>query len=264
MRDTFKRMIAFIIDFNLCMLPVLIILLTLIFTKSLERLPVYGVILLILLFLSPLVLMVLRDVIFKGRSLGKRIFKLYIYDKRSLGASSRKQRLQRNLLIFIYPIDGIALLATGESLGDRVAGTLVLSEAALERCRAERANPEAMAQAAKASNKRAALVIAAVVVLFIVASVIFAYFIFNVIRDTDEYKCAHEYLISSSSFQALDADESDIHIVAASTNLHRSEAGEILSETFTIGFKVKGKTFVVTCHREDGVWKACDECTFFD
>ena len=54
---------------------------------------------------------VLRDVIFKGRSIGKRIFGLYVLDKNTNEPASIKQRIIRNLFFFIYPVDGIILLA---------------------------------------------------------------------------------------------------------------------------------------------------------
>ena len=71
---------------------------------------------------------VLRDVIFKGRSLGKRIFGLYVYDKNSLEKANVRQRCLRNIFFFLYFIDGILLLVTGQTIGDRVAGTLVTTK----------------------------------------------------------------------------------------------------------------------------------------
>jgi len=75
---------------------------------------------------------ILRDVIFKGRSLGKRIFGLYVYDKNSLEQANAKQRCSRNIFFFLYFIDGILLLVTGQTIGDRVAGTLVTSKQGFE------------------------------------------------------------------------------------------------------------------------------------
>ena len=76
----------------------------------------------------PFVMFVLRDVIFKGRSLGKRIFGLYVYDKNSLEKASAKQCFLRNIFFIIYAIDGIILIATGKTVGDRVAGTMVMTK----------------------------------------------------------------------------------------------------------------------------------------
>ena len=85
----------------------------------------YILIFMILVFLYP-VTFVFRDVIFKGRSIGKRIFGLYVLDKNTNEPASIKQRIIRNLFFFIYPIDGIILLATKESIGDKAVNTIVV------------------------------------------------------------------------------------------------------------------------------------------
>ena len=69
---------------------------------------------------------VLRDVITKGRSFGKRMFELNILDKSTNESASIKQKIVRNLFFLIYFIDGIVLLITGESIGDKVANTVVV------------------------------------------------------------------------------------------------------------------------------------------
>lgn len=90
----------------------------------------YILIFMLLVFLYP-VTFVLRDLLFKGRSVGKRIFKLHVLDKRTHEAASKKQKCIRNLFFFIYPIDGIILLSTKESIGDKVANTIVVSKSML-------------------------------------------------------------------------------------------------------------------------------------
>ena len=85
----------------------------------------YILIFMLLVFLYPLIF-VFRDVIFKGRSIGKRIFGLYVLDKNTNESASIKQRIIRNLFFFIYPIDGIILLATKESIGDKAVNTIVV------------------------------------------------------------------------------------------------------------------------------------------
>ena len=81
----------------------------------------------LLVLLCP-VLFVFRDVIFKGRSIGKRIFGLYILDKNTNEPASIKQRIIRNLFFFIYPVDGIILIANKESIGDKTSNTVVVKK----------------------------------------------------------------------------------------------------------------------------------------
>ena len=128
----FRRIIAWIIDWNLSGLPCFIY--TAIFMDVLKRPSIQSMgyilifmilIFMILVFLYP-VTFVFRDVIFKGRSIGKRIFGLYVLDKNTNEPASIKQRIIRNLFFFIYPIDGIILLATKESIGDKAVNTIVV------------------------------------------------------------------------------------------------------------------------------------------
>ena len=122
-----RRIIAWIIDWNLSGLPCLIY--TTIFMDVFKRPSIQSMgfilIFMILVFLYP-VTFVFRDVIFKGRSIGKRIFGLYVLDKNTNEPASIKQRIIRNLFFFIYPIDGIILLATKESIGDKAVNTIVV------------------------------------------------------------------------------------------------------------------------------------------
>ena len=81
----------------------------------------------LLVFLYP-VTFVFRDVIFKGRSIGKRIFGLYVLDKNTNERAAIIQRIIRNLFFFIYPVDGIILIVTKESIGDKAVNTTVVKK----------------------------------------------------------------------------------------------------------------------------------------
>ena len=262
MSDSLKRIIAFIIDWTLSIFPAFFMLLPLAVLSI--QLTWLLVVLIILIGFSPIILFVLRDVIFNGHSLGKRIFGLCVYDKKSLEASSTKQRLLRNIFLFIYPIDGIILLSTGESIGDRAAGTVVLSEASLERCKEERAHSGIPAPLSKKEKAKKALIITAIVVCCLLVFIGFLLFALNAAKDTEEYKLAYDYLISSNAYKEMDADESDIHISSYSSQSHSSANSDHVSKTASIGFVVRYKSFEVVCHYEDGVWLVCDECTAFD
>ena len=125
----FRRIIAWIIDWNLSGLPCMLFFAL---NPDFARYPSVqnaGVALLfVLLVLLYPVLFVFRDVIFKGRSIGKRIFGLYVLNKTTNEPASIKQRIVRNLFFFIYPVDGIILIATKESIGDKVVNTVVIKK----------------------------------------------------------------------------------------------------------------------------------------
>ena len=122
-----KRMVAFIIDWYISFLPGLIL-----FMFSMNQ----GVenenaspLIIIPCFIGifgSFILFVLRDYIFKGQSLGKKIFGLTILDKDTLSTPKNRQLILKNIFLFIYPIDGVILLATGESLGNRITDTVVV------------------------------------------------------------------------------------------------------------------------------------------
>lgn len=124
-----RRIIAWIIDWNLSGLPCLLY--TTIFMDMFKQPSIqnmsYILIFMLLVFLCP-VTFVFRDVIFKGRSIGKRIFGLHILNKTTNEPASIKQRIIRNLFFFVYPVDGIILIATKESIGDKVVNTVVIKK----------------------------------------------------------------------------------------------------------------------------------------
>ena len=125
----FRRIIAWIIDWNLSGLPCLLyttIFMNVFKTPSIQSVG-YILIFVLLVFLYP-VTFVFRDVIFKGRSIGKRIFRLHVLDKNTNETASTKQRIIRNLFFFIYPVDGIILLVTNESIGDKAVNTIVVKK----------------------------------------------------------------------------------------------------------------------------------------
>ena len=125
----FRRIIAWIIDWNLSGLPCLLY--TTIFMDVFKRPSIqsvgYILIFVLLVFLYP-VTFVFRDVVFKGRSIGKRFFRLHVLDKNTNETASTKQRIIRNLFFFIYPVDGIILLVTKESIGDKAVNTIVVKK----------------------------------------------------------------------------------------------------------------------------------------
>lgn len=121
----FKRIFAFWLDWVIAFLPGLIVTYCLRFAPN-EATSVYLAIVCLLLFVA-LLAIAFRDVIFGSRSLGKRLMGLHVIDKSTFQVASKKQRMLRGLLFFIYEIDGIILLVTGETLGDRLANTAVIS-----------------------------------------------------------------------------------------------------------------------------------------
>ena len=75
-----RRILAWIIDWNLCGIPALIYAFVFKTITEAQGLKVVYALIFVLFVLSYPVLFVVRDVLFKGRSVAKRIFKLRIID----------------------------------------------------------------------------------------------------------------------------------------------------------------------------------------
>lgn len=256
-----RRLFAFLIDWNIILFPFFFIFAFAadFINRQSEAHPIVSLLGLLLLFL-PLIMFILRDVIFKGRSLGKRIFGLYVYDKNSLEKASAKKCFLRNIFLIIFQIDGIILLATGKTAGDRVAGTLVMTKKAHE----SYINDATLVQPiSKKQKAKKALKVFVIIIACVIAFIGFIQIILNLQKDSEEYKIAYSYFTGSKAFNDLNVDESKIRFNQYSYNREMTDNSS-LTETAYLGFTVNFKSFVVVCHKENGIWTVCDECTMFE
>ena len=258
----FKRMFAFIIDWNIFVFPIVCAFQIsmnyfLKSTKVHPLVPFLGA----FAILGTFAAFVLRDVIFKGRSLGKRLFGLYVYDKGSLEQASLKQRFLKNIFFFIYPIDGIVLLATGETIGDSVANTIVTTKQNLE---ARVCETQVNMLASKPKKAKRIIAIVVIVIAVLIAFIGMIQVVLNTQKDSEEYKVAYSYFVESETFKKLNVDESKIRFNQYSLNTYKTANSSSVSQTVRIGFMVKFEFFEVVCHKENGVWQVCDECTLFE
>jgi uncharacterized RDD family membrane protein YckC len=94
-----------------------------------QNMDVKEMLLILVLYLSPFALFVLRDALLGGRSLGKRLLRLYVVDN-GAGAAYHTpnifQLIFRNVFFFIYPIDALVVLFTDRSLGDMITNTRIV------------------------------------------------------------------------------------------------------------------------------------------
>ena len=259
--DRFRRLAAFFIDWNLSMLTfgfaaVLCTSLGRQFGAPDGLLGFLSVALIVCAFAS----FVLRDVIFKGRSLGKRLFGLKIYDKYTLQEPSVGQRVKRNAFFFLYTIDGIVLLATGESIGDRLANTIVASSKPL---RHDPPAKPAVSSADPKNHAKTALLITGIVLACLLGFIGLIQIVLNAQKNTPEYQVAYQYLVTSESFGRTGAEEADIRLNRYSASTRYTTDGT-MTKTVQIGFIVRYRTYTVVCHQEDGQWIVCEECTLFD
>lgn len=258
----FKRVIAFVIDWNITLFPFVFIFsfLATFFRQESALIPLFF----LLCFLSVICafgVFVLRDVIFKGRSLGKRIFGLYVYEKSSLKQASLRQCFLRNVFFFLYFIDGIILLITGQTIGDRVARTLVTSRQGLESYTKEM---QSITSAPKQKTIKKVVLVIAIIIVSLSAFLGLIQIILNSQKDTEEYKVAYSYFVKSDAFKELNVSESKIRFNQYSLHTDMSNNSDCVSQTVKIGFIVNFKSFKVVCHKENNIWQVCNECTLFE
>lgn len=261
MRDRFRRVIAVFLDWNITLLP-FVLLFTFLTTsfQQQDTIPTAIGILCFLFMVIPFSAFIFRDVIFKGRSLGKRIMRLRVYDKNTLQEPSTKQCAVRNLFLPLYPIEGIVLLFTGRTMGDRVAGTVVLSQAALEEER-KHSDPDAPSSIRPKVKTKDVFFVAAIVIGCFIAFFGLIQILLNAQKDTEEYQLAYDYLISSEAFETLNIEEHKIRMNQYSSTT--KSAGDSFSRTVEIGFLINFQSFQVVLHNENGTWLVCEECTPF-
>ena len=123
-----KRILAWVIDWNLSGIPALVC--ALIFreiAKSQKLNPLFVLIFAFFVLSFPAIF-VFRDVIFKGRSIAKRIFRLHIIDNQTNELPSKPKQAIRNLFFFIYPVEAVMLIATNKSIGDMVTNTTIVKK----------------------------------------------------------------------------------------------------------------------------------------
>lgn len=122
-----RRILAWIIDWNLCCIPALIYTLMLKSITETQGLKAVYVLIFVLFVFSIFTLFVVRDAIFKGRSVAKRIFKLRVIDNETNELPEKKKLVVRNLFFFIYPVDAILFIANNKPIGDRITNTTVVN-----------------------------------------------------------------------------------------------------------------------------------------
>ena len=202
-----------------------------------------------------IVCFILRDVIGGGRSLGKKIMKLDVIDKKTSDKAKVSQKILRNIFFIIVWIDGIVMLTSGQSIGDTVASTAVISTKAPKPADITKINSYEAPEETNPQQKSKR-----VITIICVSLAVFIATIFIVLdgeKDTPEYQSAYEYFVSSEEFEKSGASENEI--VFTSYNHNGTEENATVTYTFTARFK----QYPIVCHIENGIFSVCEDCTKF-
>lgn len=267
-----RRLIAWLIDWN--MIGLTTILIAAIFLASIEgkstASTVVAICLVFIILLYP-VCFILRDWLFRGRSIGKRIMGLVVLDKQTGSPAKPGKCILRNLFLPIFETDAIIMLATGMTVGDHAAHTVVISKKILQAGTADPTGGESPGHIAKINGyskpktigKKGVLIIISVIALFFVFLSFATLLALSAQKDTEEYRLCYTYLVESEAFKQLDTDPSSIRMYQYSLTTHTSDESDSISKTAEIKFWVGWRRFCVICHEENGRWKVCGGCTNF-
>ncbi len=269
-----RRLLAALIDWNVIGFAVLFVISFIVaFIKSSSTsLSTPSLFLVLLLMLSYPVCFVLRDLIFGGRSLGKRIMGLMVLDKQTGDAPKKNALFIRNIFIFIIQVEAVIMLVTGLTLGDRAAHTVVVRKKDLDltkRPEPDEQKTEMINQYAsdqkelvKSNKKQTVLWI----IIIVVAALIFVGLLLlsinnslSEITQTEQYKLAYAYLVESDEFKKLGIDEDQIKFTSFSSQTDVN-AHQHVKIDFRIDFF---REMTVVLHNEGEGWYVCEECTPF-
>lgn len=239
----FRRLIAYCIDLALSFLIVLPL------TRVADILPTGVMTFLVLFCVFGVFAMLLgRDYVFCGRSIGKRILGLAVVERRFGTPAAGRQLLLKNLFFFIYPVDLGFLLFSGRSLGERATGTAVI--------RSREAAP-------LVEKKRLLRVIAVLTVLAGVFCLILS-IAMAAIEKTEGYQMAYSHLVSSEAFAQSGAEEDDIELSNFASR-SSTDADGTLTGTAVYTFRIGSDWYEVGFHPdENGEWQICGDCTNFE
>lgn len=201
----------------------------------------------------------LRDWTWRGRSLGKRITGLTVLDKRTGERPSGRRLALRDVVVIAYPFDFILILATGRSIGDHLAHTVVIPNKAVSAWTKTLSEPtqeelQADARYTKKWLKRIGIGAA----IFVLVALTGALIGLQSAKTTPEYETAYAYFIKSDVFQQLQVDEEQVWMNAYSLQTVNGQ------KTAQMWFAVGWKQYTVVCHSDgNGEWAVCKECTPF-
>lgn len=273
MKVKLLRILAWIIDWNIAGFSIVLILTiySLLFesrateVSSHNTLPIFFI-----MMLFP-VLFVLRDVIMRGRSIGKRITGLIVLDKSTGEIAQLSKLFIKNLFHGIVHIDVIVLLISGASIGDRVANTVVVLKKDFDSFKYIQSEPNiqninSYSVPESLTKKRVVVIVSIIllaIVLFIVAVFGIVTVALNAQKNTEEYKLAYNYIVDSSMFSELNTDEENIKLNSYKSVKSYDENNNAVS-TVEFGFTISRKRVYVICHLENDIWYVCSDCTKFN
>ena len=249
-----RRLFAFLIDFTFLYISSIV-------STVVLQLPLSGyfsMFVVSIVVIASFVVFLLRDYLFNGRSIGKRILKLRVVDADTLSAPSSKQLIVRNLFFFLYPVDCLSLISSGKSLGEKATCTVVLHEQQFLSADSPEISRQSGTSVKKRINVAATVVLCISIPLFLIIS-----FALDAVKKQENYQIAHAYLVGSKVYAEMQVDESQIALVGHSLSTKIDSDGDTASTVATFTFLIRGQQYQVVCHQNRDIWYVCNDCTDF-
>lgn len=249
-----RRLFAFLIDFIFLYIPCII-------STVVLQLPLSGyfsMLVVSIMVIASFVVFLLRDYLFNGRSIGKRILKLRVVDADTLSAPSAKQLIVRNLFFFLYPVDCLSLISSGKSLGEKATCTAVLHEQQFLSADSPEISRQSGTSVKKRINVAATVVLCISIPMFLIISISL-----YTVKKQENYQVAHSYLTSSDAYSELQVDESKVALIGHSFNTRIAANGDTEDTVAAFTFLIQGKQYQVVCHQDGNMWYVCNDCTDF-
>lgn len=245
------RILAWLIDLAV-FLPLEVLL---IMIAQLSFLGSLSMLLIIIASVACSVVFLMRDYLFHGSSIGKRLFRLRVVDTDTLDEPSPKQLIVKNLFLFLGFFDGLFLLVSGRSLGERASCTAVVRNSKL---------PQADTDCKPMQLDRRRIAVTAITVLCISVFMFSVLMVaFNDAKKQPNYQVAYAYLLNSKAYAQTQSEQEDIVLTgyhSGNTNINECDSSFTV-ESFV--FTVNGSQFEVALHENNGAWYICCECTRF-
>lgn len=287
----FKRILAFIIDWNIFggITLFLLMLEMEIFRQnglleSAQAIEPFIPILLITMAMYP-VGVALRDFIFNGRSLGKRICGLVILDVKTATKPKLLKTILCDLFFFLFQIDFVILLASGKTIGDFVAHTVVVNkkdiggkikdlepayESEIDRksceMKVDAETIEEINNYKPKKNNTKLYVALGILVLCMVFALMFCVtrLMLDMTKNTPEYEVAYNYLVNSETFEEKGYSEDQIRLRSYRKTTYMN-SDDNKQDSVEFGFRLLFREYSVVVHPdENGKPFACEECTDFE
>lgn len=280
-----RRILAWIIDWNISGLfsmiltTVVVLIVATVFADANSSVIAISA---LMAMLSYPVTFILRDLIGKGRSIGKRITGLVILDRYTVAKPKAGKLVLRNILMFIMQVDFIVLLIRGESLGDSLAHTAVVLKREVENREEIQSTPKTTVinggqemplqierinsyQTPPHAKKRSAVKVVALLVagfaIFFIVALIGAFIALEGVEETQQYKVAYTYLVNSDTFRELGVDEEQIGLRSYSAKQYPGDDGTRVGDAEFFFYLGEVRGIEIVCHLKDGEWYVCEDCT---